>query len=142
MTEYAVVRGGEDAAVEGDVARRDQLGLADARLERRAGGGDAGLFRQGRPQRREPTGRRLDDQAELDQVEGMRQPLADRIQPAQYVGIQEMPVAARANPRAAARPYLDQPLARQGLDRFAQQVAANPQLRGQLALDRQGGAWR
>ena len=55
-----------------------------------------------------------------------RQPLAHRVQPAQHVGIEQVPLAARANPRAAARPDLDQPLAGQGLDRLPQQVAADP----------------
>ena len=86
-----------------------------------------------RPQRGEPAGRRLDDQAELDQVEGMRQALADRIQPAQHVGIEQVPVGARANPRAAARPHLDQPLLARALIASRSRLRLTPSWRGELS---------
>ena len=89
------------------------------------------------PQRRQAAGGGLDDQPELDQIEGVVEALAHRVQPAQHVGIEQMPLAAGTNPRAAARPDLDQPLADQCLDRFPQKVAADAQLSRKVALDRQ-----
>ena len=135
MIQHAVVRRRQNAAVKGDVASRHQLGVTTAGLQRRTGGGDAGPLRRRRPQRGEPAGRRLHDQAELDQIEGVRQALADRVQPTQHVRVEQMPIGARPHPCAAARPDLDQALAGQSLHRLAQQIAADPQLAGEIGLD-------
>ena len=103
MGQDAVVRGGENAAVKGDVASRDQLRSPAAGLERRAGRLDPGLLLRRGADCRQTARRRLDDHPELDQIEGVRQPLTDRIQPAQHLRVEQVPVAARADPRAAAR---------------------------------------
>jgi hypothetical protein len=57
--------------------------------------------------------------------------------PLQHVAVQQVPFAEGQHPGAGLRRHLDQPLARQALDRLAQGGPADAVGLAQLALDRQ-----
>ena len=89
--------------------------------------------------RREVGRLRLEDQAEFDQPHRVVELLAGLGHPSQHLAVEQVPVLARQHARSGLLPDLDQPLADQHLDRFAQRIAADAEFRGERQLVRQDG---
>jgi hypothetical protein len=130
--EEFVVGGGEQGAVEGEVGL-DGVGGAAALLPHRVEGAvQGGQVRVGAALGGQAYGGGFDDGAHFGEVVQQR-PVGlaggGALElPAQYVGVEQVPLGAGAHEGAAPLPGVDHPLGREHLQRLAQRGQAHVQL--------------
>jgi hypothetical protein len=123
--------------MEDDVALGHELRFLDAGFKRRAGFVDRIYFSCRASLRREGRRARLDDEAELDELE--RPPEAEfrSRMPVEDIPIEKVPLVHREHSRSVLGPDVDHSFADEDLHSLTQGIAAHPELVGKLTFHRQ-----
>ncbi len=135
--DQVVAAGCEDGEVEVGIGAHERLVVASRLMHQLQRGADAGDGFRIALLGGKSGGGGLDDRAQLDQVAQEFRGELRRLMPGEHIGIEQVPLGARQDVGAGPAAGGDEALGGEHLERFADRLAADGELAGELGLTRQ-----